>query len=120
MVGGVTSIGLWIFSDAIIYLLGGASFAPAAEVLKWFAPVPLAVALSNIFGLQVMIPNGLKVAFNWILGSAGVIGVMLATLLITTHASNGGAMAVLIVECGVTIAMALYLMGRQRSARRHD
>lgn len=109
VLSGATSLFLWVAADNIILLLGGAAFTPAATVLRWLACLPLVVGLSNIFGVQVMLPNGLHRQFNKILGAAAVFSLLILVPLIIWKAAEGAAIATLLTEIFVTVAMANFV-----------
>lgn len=104
-----TSLALFAAAGPAITLLGGPGYEDAVPVLQLMALLPLAVGLSNVFGVQVMLPNRLTLPFNRILGAAAVFGLLLAWPLISFGGARGAAATVVVVECFVTTAMALYL-----------
>lgn len=109
---GAASLFIWWAADWIILLLGGAEFTAAASVLKWLAFLPLIVGLSNIFGVQIMLPNGLTRLFNKILGTAAVFSLSIVIPLIYWKSAEGAALATLLTEIFVTAAMAKFLYKR--------
>ena len=104
------SLGLWFGADLIILLLGGEGYEPAADVLRWMAFIPVVVGLSNIFGTQIMIPNKMTSAFNWILAACALLGLVIVGPLVLSLAEIGGAIALLITEASVTLLMLLVLI----------
>lgn len=106
----VVSLVLWLGAEPIVALLAGASFAPASVVLQWLAPLPFVVALSNLFGVQVMLPNNRNRAFNRILGVAGGLSLCIIFPLILWKGAEGAAINTFLIECFVTIAMGVYLI----------
>ena len=109
VVSASSSAALWILSDWIILILAGNHFANAASVLRWMSPLPLVVGLSNVFGIQVMLPNHLHRSFNVILLAAGIISLLLISPLVLWKQSTGAAITLLITESFVTCTMAIYL-----------
>ena len=105
---------LWAGAEVWMTALGGRDFAQGATVLHWLAPVPCVVAMSNLLGVQVMLPRGMNRPFTLILGMASMLS--LAMLYPMTHraGAQGAAQLVLLVECFVTGAMALYLRRQWR------
>lgn len=108
-ISGCMSIGLWALSEWAVLLVGGIDFSPAAEVLRWLAPLPLIVGLSNILGVQIMLPLGFTRAFNAILASAAVVSVVLIFPMTRHNGAIGAAQTILIVEALVTTSMAAFL-----------
>lgn len=108
-VAGISGLGIFILADWIINILGGSEFHQAADVLRWLSMVPLIVGLSNVFGVQVMIPNKRVKAFNYILGIAGLTALILIYPAAASFGAVGAAWVVLLVEILVTGLMGLYL-----------
>lgn len=104
------SITLWLLAEYIVILLAGEQFRPAVAVLHWLAPLPFVISLSNIFGVQVMLPNQKTVAFNRILSAVGALSLMLIYPLIEWHGAIGASINTLIAESVVTISMGVYLL----------
>lgn len=104
------SLSLLFFSEYIVLTLGGAEFLEAATILKYLSPVPLIVGLSNIFGIQIMLPKKLNKQFNIILFTAALLSLITIWPLIKTFDANGAAITILITELFVTISMATYLI----------
>lgn len=103
------SIVLWILAEYIVIFLAGEQFRPATMVLKWLAPLPFVISLSNIFGIQIMLPNFMTKVFNRILGVAGALSLVMIVPLIEWKAAEGAAINTFITECFVTLVMAFYL-----------
>jgi len=109
-ISGLVSIVLWLFAEPIVFLLGGEKFMPATAILKWLAPLPFIIALSNLFGVQVMLPNHRNKAFNVILSVAGAISLGMIFPFILWKGAEGAAINTFLIECFVTLAMGIYLM----------
>jgi O-antigen/teichoic acid export membrane protein len=105
----LASVILWSSAGMIVVLLGGVKFKAAAPVLKWLAPLPFVIGLSNIFGVQIMLPRLKTKAFNAILAAAGALSLAALLPLIGWKGAEGAAMNTFGVECFVTLSMALYL-----------
>lgn len=103
------SIVLWLLAEYIVILLAGEQFRPAVAVLRWLAPLPFVISLSNIFGVQVMLPNHKTIAFNRILGAVGALSLAMIYPLIQWQGAAGASINTLITECIVTLSMGLYL-----------
>jgi len=112
IVAGTASATLWVLADWLVLLLGGSEFAPAADVLRWLAPLPLVIGLSNILGIQIMLPHGLKRPFNAVLLSAAVVSLALIGPMASYFQAVGAAQTMLAVEAWVTVAMATFLWQR--------
>lgn len=108
-IAGGLSLVLWFFAETIILLFGGAAFLPSIAILKLMALLPLILSLSNIFGVQIMLPNNLTRSFNFILIGASVISLILIWPLSKFYGATGAAQTILVTEAFVTLAMGIYL-----------
>lgn len=108
-IAGGASVALWALSDWLVILVGGTDFAPAAQVLRWMAPLPLIIGLSNLLGVQIMLPHDLKRAFNLILCSAAILSAILIWPLAQHNGAHGAAQTMLMAEIWVTTTMAVLL-----------
>jgi PST family polysaccharide transporter len=106
---GMTSSFIWGAADWIILLLGGKAFASAAATLRWLAFLPLIISLSNILGVQIMLPNGLNRQFNKILGTAAAFSLLIIIPLIFWKSAEGAAISTLLTEAFVTITMVVFV-----------
>lgn len=109
IVAGSASAALWVLADWLVLLLGGRDFTPAADVLRWLAPLPLVIGLSNILGVQIMLPHGLNRAFNAVLVSAAAVSLAFIGPMASHFQAVGAAQTMLAVEIWVTAAMAAFL-----------
>lgn len=100
---------MWLLAGYIMQVFGGAGFQEAVPVLRWLAFVPCVVALSNLLGVQVMLPQGMNKPFSTILTMASVLSLLLMHPLIHSWQALGAAQLIFIVEVVVTVSMALYL-----------
>jgi len=117
LVSGAASLALFLLAEPVVLLAGGRSFLGAAPLLRWLAPLPLVVALSGIFGVQIMLPNNMTSAFNRILAAAGGVSLGLIALWVAWRGAEGAAINTLLVECIVTGLMAAYLYCQRNSVR---
>ncbi|SAK76438.1 polysaccharide biosynthesis protein [Caballeronia pedi] len=107
----VSLISLCIFFGAplAVKLLYGPKFLPTVEVLRWMAFVPLMAGLSDLFGVQTMLPLGMKAQFSRVLMASAVVNFGLLAVLATLFGEQGAAATVLITETVVAAAMAFTL-----------
>jgi len=103
------SLTLLAAAPLITGVLYGPRFAETTHVLRWLAPIPFLVALSNVFGIQTMLPLGMSRTVARILFGAGLLNVCLLFVLTPLFASSGTAMSVTTTELVVTVVMALIL-----------
>lgn len=109
-VGGL-SLGtiVYITAPLTVQILLGANFEPAVDVLRLLACLLPLVAMSNMLGLQWMLPLGLDKPFNRIILAAGALNLTLAACFAPLWAQMGMAAAVVLAEVFVTVAMYVYL-----------
>ncbi|WP_213229775.1 flippase [Caballeronia sp. NK8] len=111
----VSLISVCIFFGAplAVKLLYGPKFLPTVEVLRWMAFVPLMAGLSDLFGVQTMLPLGMKAQFSRVLMASAVVNFGLLAVLATLFGEQGAGATVLITETLVAAAMAftLHLQG---------
>lgn len=97
---------LWLLAPWAVQLIMGPQFDAAVSVLRILAPLPFIIGLSNVFGVQIMLPLGMKKSFSRIVLASGLINITLVILLAPRWEADGVAMAVLVTECIVTLLMA--------------
>lgn len=103
------SVLIFIFADKIIFLIIGEEYYESINVLKILAIHPFVISLSNILGIQTMVPLGKTRAFRNILILASVINILLSLFLVPVYKHIGSAISVTIVEFFVTFSMFIYL-----------
>jgi O-antigen/teichoic acid export membrane protein len=118
LLSSICSITIFLGADFIIRVLGGQRFEPAAVVLKWFSPLIFIVAMSNLFGVQILLAQRKYRQVNAVLITAGVGSLIMLKPLITWKGETGAAMNALVVETFVTLAfiVLVFLLRRQPSA----
>lgn len=100
---------LWVGAAELMLLLGGEEFLHGASILRWLAFVPLLVILSNVMGVQIMIPQKMNKPFTAILAIASFFSFLVLYPAVKLGGAIGAAQVVLGVECMVTVSMAIYL-----------
>lgn len=103
------SLLLYVFAHEIVMLVLGSEFLESVILLKIMSFIPLIIVLSNMFGIQMMLPLGHNKEFGRIIVAAAFIGLALSVFLIELYSDVGAALTVLITETFVTIAMLMYL-----------
>lgn len=110
--GGATfiiSLAIFLLAHPIVSIYLGRDAVGSIVVIRWIAFVPFIVAISNVFGLQTMIPFGLDKYLSRIFLGAGLFHVLIAMLLIRAFAAEGAGISVLWTELLVTALAALVL-----------
>jgi polysaccharide transporter, PST family len=100
---------IFLFAGQISVLCFGHNAAGAVPVMRWIAPLPFLIAISNVLGVQTMLTFGLDRQFSRILILAGVLNILLGAPLILRFGAQGAGASVLTAESFVTLAMILVL-----------
>jgi len=103
------SLAIFLAAPFAVHLLYGPQFMPTVDVLRWMAFVPFMAAMTDVFGVQTMLPLGLKVPFSRILMASGAFNFVLLALLAKLFGATGAAATVLATETMIVIAMAYTL-----------
>ena len=113
IIAGITllvSVGFFLFADTIILILAGDQYVESINVLKILSLIPFITGMSNLFGIQTMIPFGKKKAFMFILSFACLLNLVMSFILIPIFQEIGTALSILITESTVTVIMFVYLL----------
>ena len=87
-----------LFAEEAIYFLSGSAYAGSIIPMQIIMPTLLFIGLSNLLGIQMLIPLGKEkiVLFSEIIGA--VVDVIINALLIPWYASAGAAVGTLMAE----------------------
>jgi PST family polysaccharide transporter len=106
-VGLAACIAVWAGAPLIVALLLGPGYEAVVPVMRILAPMVPLVAISNVLGIQWMVPLGLDGLFNRVIIAGGLLNLALAALLAPRLGAGGMAIAVVSAEALVTAAMVL-------------
>lgn len=106
---GLLSILIFIFAQDIIFFLMGKAYTNSITLLKIMSPLPLLIGLSNLFGIQTMLPFGKTKAFSKILFTGAIFGIFLSLFLVPSYHHIGSAITQLLVETFITFSMFIYI-----------
>lgn len=106
----LASVALWASAELIVRIAMGPGYEPTVVVLKWMAPLPLLICLSNVFGVQLMLPLGMQKKVSEILIVSGLFNLAVLVPLVFFYGAQGAAMSALATEFLVTTSMALHLI----------
>jgi len=109
LVGALMSAGLLVGAPVIVRIVLGIKFLPSITIMRILSPLPFLVALSNVLGVQIMIPFRKDRAFTVVLLAAGILNLGLGSLLALRWAGQGMATSVAITETVVTASMMWYV-----------
>ena len=85
ILNGVLFLLLFVFSDLIIVILGGQQMLPSKWVVRILGLTLPIVAISNIFGILVLIPFGFNKLFSRIIMFSGIIFIIQFLILWITN-----------------------------------
>ena len=102
-------LGVFIAAGPLVLWLAGEGFADSASLLRVFAWLPLIVVLSNVFGVQTMLPLGMERSFKRILLLSAALDLALFFPAIQSFGAWGAAWVNVIVELFVVACMAMTL-----------
>ncbi len=108
-IGVVISIFLFQFAEPIVNIVLGNEYHASVLVLRIIAWLPMVIFLSNVLGIQTMLPLNMQKSFALILFFAAMINITLSFLLVPQYFEIGTAISVLITETFVTIAFIAYV-----------
>lgn len=99
------SVVIIVFAPQIVNIVMGSRFGDAIPVLRTLGFLPFVVGLSNVLGVQIMLPFGMKKEFSRIVTCSAILSILLIALLGYFAMAWGAATGVLAAELFVTIAM---------------
>lgn len=103
------TVGIFWGAGLIVRVVLGSGFYPSVSVLRILALLPFLVAVSNVLGVQLMIPLGREKAVFFLVLTAGCLNMALAAVLAPVWQANGMALSVLIAELFITFTYFTYL-----------
>lgn len=110
ILGGGTFIGsvfIFIFADFVVEILLGSGYEESVLLLRIMAFLPFIIAMSNVFGIQIMLPFGMQSTFSRILICAAVLNTCMVLPLIYFWQDIGVSISIVTTECFVTVIMYL-------------
>lgn len=119
-IGFCLSILLFVFANQITDILLGKHFLITADILKIIAIVPFLISVSNVFGIQIMLPLGYDKAFNRIISSSALFHIMLLFMMIPNYFVFGTAISMAITEALVTILTILFVLRKKLLIKKND
>lgn len=110
---GSVGIGMSMFiffgAEYIVGIILGKGYENSISVIRILAMIPALVAISNVLGIQIMLPFRLDKKFTNILISAGFFNLIFAITFVSLWNESGMALAVCLSEAFVTCSMFIYL-----------
>jgi len=119
LIGFSMSIGIFLSADLLVNIILGKEFIKASYILQVLSILPMLITISNVLGIQWMIPNGMEKAFNKIIIISGILNLSLAAILTPYFQGIGMAWSVVIAELLVTLMMGFYLRNKKTNNNQH-
>lgn len=110
LIGLLVSTLLFFSADTLISVVSGSAFTASATLLKLMSPIPLALCVSNYYGVQTLVVERHNGIFSRILVFAGVIGLIALFGSAMLAAETGLATCVTAIE--ISVALSLFLAVR--------
>jgi PST family polysaccharide transporter len=101
----IPSFLLFLLASPVSRLILGSGSEDVSPVFRWMAMLPFVIAISNVLGIQTMIPFGLERQLSRIYVCAGLGSLVLSILLIRHFGALGAAISVLAVELVIVLCM---------------
>ena len=105
----ILSLLIFFFSEPIVNILLGNGYTPSVTMLRIMSFLPFIISLSNIFGIQTMLPFGMQNHFSRILLWAAFLNTIIVLPAIYFYSGIGVSCSILITELFVTITMGMFL-----------
>lgn len=109
LLGLLISLFLFIFAASISNLILGNDYRQSILVLKIIAWLPLIIILSNVIGIQTMIPLNKHKAFSLILFFVAIINLIVSFIIVPIYFEIGTSISVLITEVFVTSSFYVFI-----------
>jgi polysaccharide transporter, PST family len=103
---------VFLGAPLIVRLALGPGYERVVPVMRILSVLIPAVTVSNVLGIQWMLPLGMDRVFNYIIISAGLLNLALAGIMAPRWQETGMALAVTISESAITAAMCVVLIRR--------
>jgi O-antigen/teichoic acid export membrane protein len=98
----LVSLTLFLGAPFVIKVVFGPTYINAITTLRWLAPLPFVIGLSNIFAMQILLPLGFDRMVTNIVIFVGIVNIFAVFLLSKLYGSSGASVAVLFAEILVT------------------
>jgi PST family polysaccharide transporter len=116
--GFFISMFLLIFSSELCNLLLGEQFQSSVMLLRIISPLPFIIAISNVYGIQIMLPMGFENVFSKIITSAAIMHIVLLMVFVPKYFAVGTSTIVVVTEIIVTILMWVFVRNRKLIANK--
>ncbi|MBO5328160.1 MAG: flippase [Clostridia bacterium] len=101
--------GLFVVSDVFVPVFFGEGYEPCILLIKIFCPLIIFIGISNVTGLQFLVPTGKNNVFTLTVAVGAVINLILNLFLIPRYFAVGASIASIIAEFCVTVCGFIYV-----------
>lgn len=108
----ILSVVLFLMADIIVTLGLGPEYKESVILIRIMALLPFIIALSNVSGVHTMLAFGFNKTFSRVVISAGLLNTALIFPLVILYQAEGAAVAIMISELFVALAM-FFNLGRK-------
>jgi PST family polysaccharide transporter len=108
----IISIFLLVFAPWIVKILLGLGYEDSILLLRIMAFIPFMVAISNVLGIQIMLPFGMQRDFSRILIISAIFNTVIVIPLTYFYAAIGTCVSIMMTETFVTITMGCILANK--------
>ncbi len=108
--GGLTfvfSLATFLIAPYLISLFLGAEYEGAVPALRWLSWTLFLVGLSNVLGVQILLPFGRQQTFTRIIAGSGLFNLIAIMPLAYYFGATGASVSIMLTEGIVTILMGL-------------
>lgn len=101
-----------VFARQGIFLLSGENYAGAVRPMQWIMPTLLFIGLSNVLGIQILVPLNREKVVLWSIIAGAAVDVVLNVVLIPQYGASGAAAATSVAEL-VVLAVQFFVLGKE-------
>ena len=101
-----------VFAKQGIFLLSGENYAGAVRPMQWIMPTLLFIGLSNVLGIQILVPLNREKVVLWSIIAGAAVDVVLNVVLIPKYGASGAAAATSVAEL-VVLAVQFFVLGKE-------
>jgi O-antigen/teichoic acid export membrane protein len=101
-----------LFARQGVFLLSGENYAGSVIPMRWIMPTLLFIGLSNVLGIQILVPLGRERVVLWSIVSGAVVDVLLNAVLIPQYGASGAAAATSAAEL-VVLVVQFVVLGKE-------
>ena len=109
---------LFVYANEIVMFLIGPVYLETVDILRVLSFIPLVVAISTVFGAEIMLPINMYNTYSRVLISAAIFSLMIIFPLCYWFTAVGAAMTMLVTEVFITIYMGIILWQKRRYLKR--